>query len=139
MNNELLEKSWDALSEYHDRIAETYCQRLLLAYPQYQEVMEELPMQDQCESMPQILEMVTWMTSQDDEVMPYIETMAADLKSSNMDLEDMDNFREIMVSVIDDFGRNFTEGWYDAYREAWEDAFDVVLIPTLLGCMDKAA
>ena len=139
MNNELLETSWRALSEYHDRIAETYCQRLLLAYPQYQEVMEELPMQDQCKSLPQILEMVTWMTSQDDEVIPYISTMAADLKSSNIDLDDMENFRDVMVSVIDDFGRHYVGNWTEAYREAWEDAFDVVLIPTLLGSMDKAA
>jgi hemoglobin-like flavoprotein len=139
MNHELLEQSWDALSDYHDAIAETYYERLLFAYPQYQEVMDELPMQDQRASMPQILEMVTWMTSQDDEVMPMVDAMASDLNSAGIDLDDMEVFSETMVSVIDDFGGRHVEGWNDAYREAWEDAFAVILIPALLGSMDKAA
>ncbi len=139
MNQELLGKSWNALVDYQDAIAATYYERLKLAYPQYEEVLEELPMQSQRESLPQILEMVTWMHPQDDEVIPFIGKMAADLEAVKMDLDDLEIFREIMVSVIDDFGQRHVSAWSDNYRNAWDDAFQVTLIPLLIGTMDKAA
>lgn len=139
MNQELLEKSWSDLVEYQEAIASTYYERLMLAYPQYEDVLGEQPMQNQRDSLPQILEMVTWMHPQDEEVIPFIGQMAGDLEAVKMDLNDLDIFREIMVSVIDDFGQRHVSGWTDDYREAWDDAFQVMLIPLLLSSMDKAA
>jgi hypothetical protein len=139
MNHELLEQSWNELVDFQDAIADTYYERLTLAYPQYEAVLEELPMQNQRESLPQILEMVTWMHPQDDDAIPFIGKMAADLEAAKMELDDLETFREVMVSVIDDFGRRHVSGWSNDHRDAWDDAFEITLIPMLLSSMDKAA
>jgi hypothetical protein len=60
-------------------------------------------------------------------------------KEQGITLDDMENFREVMLEVLDEFGSQYVSEWSRDYLEAWNDAFEVQVIPAILSSMDEAA
>lgn len=139
MNRTLVEESWNLLVDHDDAIRHRFFEQLTHKYPQYLELLAEGPLREQNESLPLILEIVTWMEPQSDEVPPYMSQLAKLYKEHGITLDDMENFREVMLEVLEEYGSRYVPGWSKEYVEAWSDAFEVQVIPALLSCMDEAA
>jgi len=139
MNRKLVEQSWNTLADHDESIGHRFYQQITHKYSQYLESMSEGPLRVQSDSMPFILEMVTWMEPQSDDVPPFMVELARLYRDQGIELEDMDNFREVMLEVLDEYGHQYIAGWSQAYLDAWNDAFEIQVIPTLLSCMDEAA
>jgi len=139
MNRTLVEKSWNQLVDHDDAISQRFFVQLTHKHPQYLELLAESGLKEQNESLPLILEIVTWMEPQSDEVPPYMSQLAQLYKEQGITLEDMENFREVMLEVLDEYGSQYVSDWSQEYLQAWDDAFEVQVIPALLSCMDEAA
>ena len=139
MNRQLVEQSWNTLADHDESIGRRFSQQLMHKYPQYLESMSEGPLRIQSESMPFILEMVTWMEPQSDEVPPFMVELARLYRDQGIELDDMDRFREVMLEVLNEFGTQYIADWAEAYLEAWNDAFEIQVIPALLSYMEEAA
>jgi len=139
MNRKLVEKSWDTLGDHDESISQRFYQQLTHKYPQYLVSMSEGPLRAQSDSMPFILEMVTWLEPQSDELPPFMVELARLYRDQGIELEDIDNFREVMLEVLDEYGRQYIDDWSQSYLEAWNDAFEIQVIPALLSCMEEAA
>jgi hemoglobin-like flavoprotein len=139
MNRTLVDASWNQLDEHDDAIGQRFFELLTHKYPQYLELLAEGGLKEQNESLPLILEIVTWMEPQSDDVPPYMSRLAQLYKEQGITLDDMENFREVMLEVLDEFGSQYVSDWSRDYLEAWNDAFEVQVIPAILSSMDEAA
>jgi hemoglobin-like flavoprotein len=139
MNRKLVEQSWNTLADYDESIGRRFYELLTQKYPQYLATLTEGPLKVQSESMPFILEMVTWMEPQSDDVPPFMVELARLYRDQGIELEDFDRFREVMLEVLNEYGSQYVSDWSEDYLEAWNDAFEIQVIPALLSCMEKAA
>lgn len=139
MNRKFVAQSWNTLADHDESIGRRFYQQLTHRYPQYLESLSEGPLRVQSDSMPFILEMVTWMEPQSDDVPPFMVELARLYRDQGIELEDMDNFREVMLEVLNEYGYQYIADWSQDYLDAWNDVFEIQLIPALLSCMDEAA
>ncbi len=139
MSEQLLQQTWDALQAREADIRNEFFEILISRYPEYLDRLAQPELLEAMGSIDNLLEMVTWMEQGSEERIPYIARLGALFREQGIDFEDMDRFRELMLEVLDRHGAEIVSGWSAQHLEAWNEAFELCLIPHLLDSMQDAA
>ncbi|RMG54830.1 MAG: globin [Gammaproteobacteria bacterium] len=139
MTDTLLQQTWDVLQEQEDAIRSAFFERLIDTHPEYLDRLAQPELLEAMGSVEALLEMLTWLQEAPEDDIPYIARLGGLFAASDIGFDDMDRFREVMLEVLDEYGRKSMPEWGAAHLEAWNEAFELRLIPHLLEGMQQAA
>jgi len=131
MNTDLIGESWDKLAEHQDALVETFYTRFFEKYPKYKSLFPTL-LDRQMAKIVRTLTIVA--RAGDPEVVhPHLIRLGDKHRRFDLTKQDFVNFKEIFLEVLGEYCSKFCpDSWNEKCIEAWNDAFDVQIIPYIV-------
>lgn len=123
--SEKVSRIWDALAGQRRSLVRVFYTRLFQEYPHYRGLFPEA-MDEQMEKMVDMMGAVARFSDHIDVIRPYLLRVAYAHKDLNIEEEDLENFRTVLLQSIADFCPN---EWDEETEASFNEAFDDTIIP----------
>ncbi len=136
MNTELIGQSWDKLTDQHDVLVQTLCERLVKQYPNY----EALFPKDVYRVMSKIVRTLTLVARVGDPEITQSRLVKLGYKHRQFNLTSSDflNFKGLFLEVLGEYcNKHCPDVWNETCVLAWEEAFDKIIIPYMTQGLEK--
>jgi len=136
MNTELIGQSWDKLAAQHDVLVQTLCERLIEQHPNY----EALFPKDIYRVMSKVVRTLTLIARVGDPeiAQPRLVKLGYKHRQFNLTSTDFLNFKEVFLTVLEEYcSEHCPDVWNEACMQAWEEAFDKLIIPYMTQGLEK--
>ena len=133
MNTELVAQTWRALGDRQSQFIEAFYDRLFERFPGYRKLFPHQLRPAHLEKMVLTLALLADLSDDRTAIAPRLHKLGTAHKPYDLELHDFNNFKAAFIEVL---GPQLGRHWTAAAAEAWNDAFDVVLIPLLRDGMD---
>lgn len=128
MNVQRIGEVWDSLhGKQYDVIAHFY-QRFFERFPDYRRFFPD-SLDAQMKKMVRTLSLVARVADSTSVVEPHIERVGDHHKAYGLQKKDLENFKEVFIEVL---GEEYGEQWNAEHAQAWQEAFDEVIIPGMM-------
>ncbi|MFZ0254314.1 MAG: globin domain-containing protein [Gammaproteobacteria bacterium] len=128
MNVERIGEVWDSLHGKHYEVMEHFYQRFFKQFPEYRSFFPE-SLDAQMRKMVRTIGLVARVADSTSVVEPHIERVGDHHKPYGLQQEDLENFKTVFIEVL---GEEYGSQWDANYAQAWQQAFDEVIIPGMM-------
>ena len=128
MDTTLVGKTWDSMHGEHLAFVQEFYQRFFQRFPRYNRFFPH-NMDSQMKKMVRSLSMAARMVEDDSVVGPHIEMVGEHHRKYGLQEEDLDRFKEVFIEVL---AERCADGWTSDCAQAWEHAFEVLIIPMMM-------
>lgn len=128
MNVERIGEVWDSLHGKHYEVMEHFYQRFFEQFPEYRSFFPE-SLDAQMRKMVRTIGLVARVADSTSVVEPHIERVGDHHKPYGLQQEDLENFKTVFIEVL---GEEYGSQWDANYAQAWQQAFDEVIIPGMM-------
>jgi hemoglobin-like flavoprotein len=133
MNTALIAHTWQVLGDRQSQFIEAFYDRLFERFPGYRKLFPHKLRPAHLEKMVQTLALLADLSDDRAAIAPRLHKLGTAHKPYGLALHDFNNFKAAFIEVL---GPQLGKHWTAAAAEAWNDAFDAVLIPLLREGMD---
>jgi hemoglobin-like flavoprotein len=136
MKTELIAETWDALGAGQREFVELFYQRFFERFPDYRPLFPlELNLQH-LEKMVQTIALVANQSQDRSRIAPHMHAIGQAHQAYGLSARDFGNFKRTFVEVL---GERLGGRWSAEAEDAWNDAFDTVLVPLLREGLERPA
>jgi hemoglobin-like flavoprotein len=128
MNTELIAETWDSLAHRHIDVIETFYARFFERFPHYRE-MFPAKMDQQMKKMVRTMAMVARLSDDEPIIGPHLAKVGDRHRPYSLQAQDLENFKAVFLELI---AEECGSRWTEQHAQAWNDAFDEVIIPLML-------
>ncbi|MGC1954590.1 MAG: globin domain-containing protein [Gammaproteobacteria bacterium] len=128
MNVERIGEVWDSLHKRHYEVIEHFYQRFFERFPEYKKFFPG-SMDAQMKKMVRTISLVARVAESTSVVEPHIERVGDHHRSYGLQREDLQNFKTVFIEVL---GEEYGHDWTAEHAQAWHQAFDEVIIPSMM-------
>jgi molybdopterin-binding protein len=129
VNIELIGQSWDKLADKQSALVQTFQERLFEQHPNYKSLFPEASRLRPMEKMVKTL-ILAARVDEPEHVHPRMVRLGDKHRQFNLTQEDLFNFKRVFFEVLEEYCRQYCpETWTDDSVQAWNEAFDVHIIP----------
>lgn len=133
MKTELIADTWGALGEHQREFVEAFYGRFFSRFPIYRPLFPKELNADHLEKMVQTMALVANLAEDQSLIAPHMRKVGRAHGSYRLKPEDLDNFKAVFVEML---GERLGPRWSREAEQAWEQAFDQVLIPLMQKGLD---
>ena len=133
MNTELVARTWQALGDRQAQFIDAFYDRFFERFPGYRKLFPHKLRPAHLEKMVLTLALLADLSDDRAAIAPRLHKLGSAHKPYDLELRDFNNFKAVFIEVL---GPQLGRHWTDAAAAAWNEAFDVVLIPLLREGMD---
>ncbi len=128
MNTELIRQSWEKLAGKQEILGPAFYERLLEEYPKYTSIFPNT-MSRKVEKLVRTFALVA-IVDEPEVVHPHMVRLGDKYRSFKLIAEDLLNFKQVFMDILAEVcKKTCPEIWNDNYAKAWEEAFDIHIIP----------
>ncbi|MGF1615886.1 MAG: globin [Gammaproteobacteria bacterium] len=128
MNIQRIGEVWDTLHGKHYDVMERFYRRFFERFPQYRKFFPG-SMDAQMKKMVRTIGLVARVAESTSVVEPHIERVGDHHKPYGLQKQDLDNFKNVFIEVL---GEEYGSGWDAEHAQAWQEAFDQLIIPNMI-------
>lgn len=128
MNTELIATTWDALHARHLELIQCFYTRFFERFPAYRPLFPA-QMDHHMRRMVDTMAMVSRLADHDDVIESRMLHVGERHRGYRLDREDLDNFRDVFIEVLEE---NCRGQWTGECRAAWKEAFDRAVLPLVM-------
>jgi hemoglobin-like flavoprotein len=128
MNTELIARTWGALGERQARFIEAFYQRFFERFPGYRKLFPRDLRAAHLEKMIDTVALLGDLADDRSEIAPHLRKLGAAHRPFDLHPRDYENFRAVFVEVL---GGELGAQWTPEAAQAWDDAFEQILIPLM--------
>jgi hemoglobin-like flavoprotein len=128
MNTELISHTWQVLGERRGQFVEEFYQRFFERFPGYRKLFSRKLEPADIEKMLFTAALLADLADERADIAPRLRKLGAAHKPLALDGHDLGNFKEVFLEVL---GPKLGAQWTPAAEDAWNEAFDDVLIPLM--------
>lgn len=128
MNTALIEQTWQLLGDRRMQFVEEFYQRFFERFPGYRKLFARKLQPADLEKMLFTAALLADLADDRDDIAPRLRKLGAAHKPLALDGHDLGNFKEVFLEVL---APQLGAQWTPAAEEAWNQAFDDVVIPML--------
>ena len=128
MNVQRIGEVWDSLHGKHYEVVDHFYRRFFERFPNYRKFFPE-SMDAQMKKMVRTISLVARVADSTSVVEPHIERVGDHHKPYAIQKEDLENFKSVFIEVL---GEEYGEHWNADYAQAWQQAFDDLIIPGMM-------
>jgi hemoglobin-like flavoprotein len=127
MNTELIADTWEAVGD-HMVFVEAFYQRFFERFPGYRSLFPHKLDPQHLDKMVETMALLARLSEDRSLIAPHVHKLGATHKPYALTQKDLDNFRETFVELLSE---RVGSSWSPAAAQAWQQAFDEVLIPLM--------
>lgn len=128
MNTALIEETWRLLGERQAQFIRAFYARFFERFPGYRKLFPRELRAAHLEKMAQTVALLGDLADERADIAPRLRKLGALHQPFALEPRDFANFRAVFVEVL---GEELGARWTAAAAQAWNDAFDEVLIPLM--------
>ena len=128
MNTEMIGKTWDSLGDRHMEMVKTFYNRFFDRYPHYRSLFPD-SIDRQMKKMVQTMAMVSRLSDADYIIETHMLHVGEKHRDYQLKPEDLEHFKGVFLEVL---GEYCGDGWSDQCAQAWNEAFDQVIVPLMM-------
>ncbi len=128
MNTELIAQTWRALGDRQSQFIEAFYDRFFERFPAYRKLFPHKLRPAHLEKMVLTLALLADLSDDRTAIAPRLHKLGTAHRPYDLELRDFNNFKAVFIEVL---GPHLGRHWTGAAAVAWNEAFDVVLIPLL--------
>jgi hemoglobin-like flavoprotein len=128
MNTELVEQTWQALGERRAQFVEEFYQRFFERFPGYRKLFPRRLEAADLEKMLFTAALAAKLADERQALAPRMHRLGAAHKRYALDGHDLGNFKEVFLEVL---APQLGAQWTPAAEQAWNQAFDDVVLPLM--------
>jgi hemoglobin-like flavoprotein len=125
VNTEIIGQVWDSLEGRHQELVLSFYERFFQRFPHYRSLFPE-QMDSQMRKMVHTLALVARVSDSTSVVTPHLEKVGSRHRGYHISADDLQNFKEVFLEVLQE---KCGDVWSDDCRQAWDEAFEQVLLP----------
>ena len=128
MNTELIAQTWRALGSRQPHFIDAFYRRFFERFPAYRQLFPRELREAHLEKMLETVALLADLAEDRTDIAPRLHTLGAAHRPFALAARDFANFKSVFIEVL---AVEVGAQWTAAAAQAWSDAFDEVLIPTL--------
>ena len=128
MNTELISNTWQVLGDRRAQFVEEFYQRFFERFPGYRKLFPRKLEPADFEKMLFTAALLADLADDRTGIAPRLHRLGAAHKPLALDGHDLGNFKEVFLEVL---APQLGAQWTPAAEEAWNEAFDDVVIPMM--------
>jgi hemoglobin-like flavoprotein len=128
MNTELIEQTWRLLGEHRTQFVEEFYQRFFERFPGYRKLFPRRLEAAGLEKMLFTAALAADLAGDRRDLAPRMHKLGAAHKPYALDGHDLGNFKEVFLEVL---APRLGAHWTPAAEQAWNQAFDDVVLPLM--------
>jgi hemoglobin-like flavoprotein len=128
MNTELISHTWQVLGDRRGQFVEEFYQRFFERFPGYRKLFSRKLEPADFEKMLFTAALLADLADDRAGIAPRLRKLGAAHKPLALDGHDLGNFKEVFLEVL---APQLGAQWTPAAEDAWNEAFDDVLIPLM--------
>ena len=128
MNTELIAQSWRALGSRQRQFVDAFYERFFQRFPAYRALFPAELRAAHLEKMVQTVALLADLAEDRGDIGPHLRKLGSEHQPFKLAPRDFANFKSAFVEVL---GAYIAPAWTPATAQAWNEAFDEVLIPLM--------
>ena len=128
MNTQIIAETWDTLGPDQTGFVEAFYGRFFERFPAYRVLFPHKLDAKHLGKMVQTMALVAHLSDDRSVVAPHMHKVGAAHKPYDLKPRDLANFKAVFLETL---GEHLGERWNQDAAQAWNDAFDDVLIPLM--------
>jgi hemoglobin-like flavoprotein len=136
MNTELVSQTWQLLGDGRARFVEEFYQRFFERFPEYRRFFPHRLEAADLEKMLFTAALAADLADDREDLAPRMHKLGAAHKPYALDGHDLGNFKEVFLEVL---APQLGAHWTPAAEQAWNQAFDDVVLPLMRQGLNRVA
>lgn len=134
MDTKIIASTWYALGNRQAEFVKAFYGRFFERFSGYRQFFPRTLHPEHLDKMAQTMALMAKLSEDHTVIAPHMRKLGAMHAAYNLKPHDFDNFKVVFLEVL---GEHLGERWQPAASQAWSDAFDKVLVPSMLEGMSK--